>query len=169
MIAHAQDVPVAAATADYGVTEGACRPHETGPALIVTATGLKDRRGSMRLEMFPANDPDFLRDDRDLVREGKTFRRVVKAVPAEGPVELCIRAPSAGTYALSLVHDRDNVKKFKLSVDGIGFPGDPRLGLSKPHADDAKVEVGRGLTRVDIRLNYRRGLFSFGPVAEKAP
>jgi len=151
---------------DYGIAEGMCRPHERGPALLVTAAGLKDRTGKLRLELYAPNDAEFLDDDRELVRDGKVFRRAVIEVPATGPVELCVRAPHAGAWSVALIHDRANAKKFKLSSDGIGFGGNPRLGLSKPKADVSKVEVGSGVTRASIRLNYRRGLFSFGPLED---
>lgn len=152
---------------DYGVAEGQCRVHEHGPALLVTVLGLKDRSGSLRLELFPATDPEFLKDDRDLVASGKVFRRAVLPVPPEGPVELCVRAPHAGIWSISLVHVRSGGKKFKLSSDGIGFAGNPHLGLSKPHAEEAEVDIGAGVTKTSIRLNYRRGLFSFGPLEDR--
>lgn len=151
---------------DYGIAEGMCRLHEKGPALLVTAAGLKDRTGKLRLELYAPNDAEFLADDRDLVRDGKVFRRTTVDVPAAGSVELCVRAPHAGTWSVALIHDRAGAKKFKLSSDGIGFGGNPHLGLSKPHADVSEVEVGPGVTRASIRLNYRHGLFSFGPLEE---
>lgn len=149
---------------DLGKAEGRCRPGEQGPSLLVDAAGLKDRRGRLKLELYPANDADFLQDDNILVSAGKTFRRVEIEVPPSGPVELCIRAPAAGTYAVSLLHDRDGNRKFGLSIDGIGFAGNPRLGMSKPRAAAASVQVGAGLTRTRIVLNYRKGLMSFGPI-----
>jgi len=151
-------------TPDLGKAEGQCRPDEAGPSVLVDVIGLKDRRGRLKLELYPANDDDFLADDNVLLGEGKTFRRVEVEVPPSGPVELCIRAPSAGTFALSLLHDRDANRKFSLSVDGIGFGGNPRLGWSKPRASAASVRVGNGPTRVRIIMNYRKGLFSFGPI-----
>jgi len=153
-----------ASSPDLGKAEGRCRPDEQGPSLRVEVVGLKDRRGRLKLELYPANDADFLQDDNLLVGAGKTFRRVEAEIPASGPVELCIRAPSAGTFAVSLLHDRDSNRKFGLSVDGIGFAGNPRLGLSKPCAAAASVRVGAGSTRTRIVLNYRKGLMSFGPV-----
>ena len=149
---------------DLGKAEGACRPGETGPALLVTAVGLKDRQGNLKLEVYPANDQDFLQDDKILVAQGKTFRRVEVPVPASGPAELCIRIPSAGRYAVSLLHDRDANRKFSVSIDGVGFSGNPKLGWSKPSAAQSSVVAGSGLTPVRIILNYRHGLFAFGPV-----
>ncbi len=152
---------------DYGIAEGQCRAHEPGPAVLVMAEGLKDRTGTLRLELYSPVEGEFLADDRDLVRDGKVFRRAVAPVPAAGPVELCVRAPHAGHWALALIHDRAGAKKFKLSSDGIGFSANPRLGLSKPKAEAAEIAIGGGVTKIAIRLNYRRGLLSFGPIDEK--
>lgn len=153
---------------NLGKAEGQCRPNESGPAVIITAAGLKDRRGTLRAELYPDNDNDFLQDDNILINEGKTFRRVEMAVPAAGAVQLCIRTPGPGNYTLSLLHDRDSNRKFGLSTDGVGFPNNPRLGLGKPKAAAARFRTSAGLTDISIRLNYRKGLFSFGPLERPA-
>ena len=145
-------------TPDLGKAEGKCRAGESGPSFLVNVTGLKDRRGRLKLEVYPANDDDFLQDDNILISAGKTFRRVEGPIPASGPVQLCIRVPSAGTYAISLLHDRDSNRKFGWRVDGIGFAGNPKLGWSKPRASAASAAAGPGPTRIEIVLNYRRGL-----------
>ena len=148
-----------------GMAAGRCRAGESGPSFIVTATGLKDRGGTMKVELYPANDSDFLQDDNILINTGKAFRRVVIDVPSTGPVQLCIRAPGPGTWALSLLHDRDGNRKFSLSIDGVGFPGNPAsLGPSKPKVAFAHAVAGNGPTPVTIRVMYRRGLFTFGPL-----
>lgn len=144
---------------DLGKREGACRPNEPGPAVMIDVLGLKDRAGLLRAELYPAVEGDFLADDNVLIAAGKTFARVDMGIPATGSVRLCIRVPHPGRYALSLLHDRNANLKLDLSGDGIGFPGNPRLGWSKPHADKAAFQAGAGLTTIDIRLNYRRGLF----------
>lgn len=149
---------------DLGVEEGRCRSNESGPSFLITLAGLKDRKGRVKVELYPNNDDDFLQDDNILVMAGKAFRRVEMPVPQTGPVVLCIRAPAAGNYTLSLLHDRDANRKFGLSVDGIGFPGDPKLGWSKPKARSAAAAVGNGPTRITVTMQYRKGLFSFGPL-----
>jgi uncharacterized protein (DUF2141 family) len=152
---------------DLGKAEGQCRPGENGPSFLVDVAGLKDRRGLLKLELYPANDDDFLEDDNILVNAGKVFRRVEVAVPQSGPVVLCIRAPAPGLYSLSLLHDRDSNRKFGLSVDGIGFARNPHLGWSKPSASAASAWAGPGPTRITIIMNYRRGLFSVGPLRQR--
>jgi uncharacterized protein (DUF2141 family) len=73
-------------------------------------------------------------------------------------VQLCIRVPSAGSYAVSLLHDRDGNRKFGWRIDGIGFAGNPRLGWSKPAASAASAVARSGPRQIEIVMNYRRGL-----------
>ena len=153
---------------DLGKAEAHCGPNDAGPAVLITVTGLKDRKGLLRAELYPDNDRDFLGDDNILVNAGKVFRRVEIAVPAAGAVQLCLRTPGAGSYTVSLLHDRDANRKFGLSSDGVGFPHNPRLGLSKPKAADARLVAGTGITYTSIRLNYRKGLLSFGPLRDRS-
>ncbi|TXC68658.1 DUF2141 domain-containing protein [Sphingorhabdus soli] len=152
---------------DLGKKEGQCRSGETGPALIVDIDGLKDRMGRLKLEVYPAVDVDFLADDNVLIAAGKTFRRVEMAVPATGAVHMCVRLPGPGKYAVSVLHDRNSDRHFNLSKDGVGFGGNPRLGMRQPKASEASVVAGSGLTPMTIVMNYRHGLLSFGPLDAK--
>lgn len=130
----------------------------------VVVEGFKDRRGRLVLELYPPNDEDFLVADKLLIAAGKTFRRVIAPMPADGPVKLCIRAPAPGRYALSLLHDREGDGRFSWLRDGVGFPGNPRLGTGKPRAAAASLTVGAGVDTIRVTLNYRRGL-GFAPIA----
>ena len=138
-----------------------------GPAIEVPVTGLKDRTGELKLELYPATEADFLKDDRDLRAEGKFFRRVNVATPPSGAVTLCIRVPQPGTYALFFTHNRDGKNKFNVWADGAGLPSNRALGRAKPRLDQARVVVGPGVTRVPIRAQYLRGVIpSFGFVGK---
>ena len=148
---------------DLGKAEGRCRANESGPAFIVSAVGLKDRAGHLKLEVYPSNDTDWLQDDNILLYHGKTFRRVEEVTPQNGTPELCIRVPAPGPYSLMLLHDRNSDHKFQLSQDGVGFGGNPRMGWGKPRAAAARVVAGPGLTRITIVLNYFHGL-SMSPI-----
>lgn len=155
-------LPLASAQAvdsgpELGKAEGRCRPGETGPAFLVDVDGLKDRTGNLKLEVYPANDADFLQDDNILLNAGKVFRRVEVPVPA-GRAELCVRVPGPGAYSITVLHDRDSNRKFGWTVDGIGFASNPKLGWSKPKAASARAMAGAGLTRISVVMNYRRGL-----------
>nr|WP_238538953.1 DUF2141 domain-containing protein [Novosphingobium sp. AP12] len=164
-------LPVAASTTpastpDLGKAEARCRPAESGPSFALEVKGLKDRAGKLKLEVYPANDKDFLADDNVLISEDKTFRRVEVDVPASGPVRLCVRVPEPGRYAVSLLHDRDENRKFGWKIDGIGFAGNPRLGFNKPRADRAAATAQSRPTPLSIVLNYRRGL-GVAPLASR--
>ncbi len=52
------------------------------PGIRVTVSGLRDQRGRLKLELYPAEAADFLAKDEALLRAGKVFRRIVTAVPS---------------------------------------------------------------------------------------
>jgi len=151
--------PALRSTPDLGKAEGRCRPGESGPALLVEATGMKDRAGNMKLEIYPSNEKDFLADDNVLVAAGKIFRRVEVPVPQSGPVVLCVRIPGPGTYAVSVLHDRNTDRRFNWKIDGIGFSGNPKLGWSKPNYRRSSVHVSSGgVSKIQVTMNYKNGL-----------
>lgn len=146
-----------------GDDAGACTSGK-GPAIRVAVTGVKDRTGRFKLELYPATQEDFLKDDRDLKAQGKFFRRIWADPPASGPVIMCIRAPRPGRYALLFVHDRDDKNKFNFWKDGAAFPANTKLGRSKPRLDQALIDVGPGITTVTVKAQYLRGLGGFAPL-----
>ena len=154
----------APATAQLSGPDAAACTGNDGPAIRANIVGLKDRTGRLKLELYPANEQDFLRDDTLLVREGKVFRRVWAGTPASGDVSLCIRVPAPGRYAILFTHDRDGKNKFNFWRDGAGFPSNTKLGRSRPKLAAALIDVGRGVTTTTIRAQYLRGLSGFGPV-----
>ena len=145
-------------TPDLGKAEGRCRSNEPGPAFIVGVSGLRDRVGKLKLEVYPPTDADFLADDNVLVAAGKTFRRVEVPVPVTGPIELCVRVPRAGRYGVVVLHDRNSNRRFNWRVDGIGFAGNPRLGLRQPDVAEASAHASSRRTSITIVMNYLRGL-----------
>lgn len=151
-------------TPDLGKAGGQCRPGESGPAFLIDLVGLRDRTGRVKLEVYPANDADFLADDNVLVSAGKTFSRVEVPISSEPVPRLCVRVPAPGAYAVTVLHDRNADRKFSLSRDGFAFSGNPKLGWAKPRASAVAVNAGGGLTILRMVMNYRTGLFSFGPL-----
>lgn len=146
-----------------GSDAAACDSGE-GPAIRVDVAGLKDRKGRVKLELYPANAVDFLRDDRDLVKEGKVFRRVWADLPASGAVELCIKVPQPGSYGLFFTHDRDGKNKFNFWTDGGGITSNTRIGAAKPKIGASTVEAGPGITTITIKAQYLRGLSGLSPL-----
>lgn len=135
----------------------------TSPSVRVNITGLKDRSGRLKLELYPANEDDFLKDDTKLKNEGKFFARLWTQTPQNGAVSLCIRAPRPGRYALLFTHDRDGKNKFNFWRDGAGFASNRKLGRSRPQLKEAVINVGAGGTTITIHAQYLRGLSGFAP------
>lgn len=149
-----------------GKAAAACAANESGPALMLAVDGLKDRKGLLRVELYPATDADFLAPDFKLVNAGKTFGRVdIEPIPA-GVVNICVKVPKPGRYAISVLHDRDRNLKLGIWGDGAGFPGGQKLGRSKPTLAMGTVNAGAGLTKIGIRMQYLRG-FGFSPLPTK--
>lgn len=155
-------VTPAQATRVIGTDAAACKSND-GPAIRVNVSGLKDRTGRLKLELWNATEEEFLKDDRDLKRDGQFFRRVWADMPAAGAVTMCIRAPKPGRYALLFTHDRDGKNKFNFWQDGAGFPSNTRLGRSRPKLSQAVINVPAGVTTTDIKVQYLRGIGGFSP------
>lgn len=151
-----------ARAAILGRDAAACAPGATAPALLVNVVGLKTRTGTVRVELYPPTERDWLADRDRLRAEGKPFRRAIVDVPASGTLFTCVAAAAPGPWAVVAIHDPDGKRGFSAFKDGVGFPGDPKLGLSKPRVERATIVVGPGVTRARITLNYMRGL-SVGP------
>ena len=148
-----------------GSDAAACSPGG-GPAILAQIAGLKDRKGRIKLELYPAEEGDFLADDSVLLAAGKTFRRVWTTIPASGPVAVCIRVPRPGRYALFVTHDRDGKNKFNFFADGAGFPGPGKLGMSRPKLQRALVDVGPGTADRVVQMQYLHGLGGFSPTRD---
>jgi len=163
MIAAALVAALVAAAPQVDPVEGSCAL-VGGPAVYVNVIGLKDRTGRLKVEIYPNNEADFLRDDTGLKRDGRPFRRVWSSIPAAGPVGVCIRAPSGGQWALLVTHDRDGKNKFNFWQDGAGFPSNSKLGRARPKLRQALLNVAPAGGGVTVRMQYLRGLGGFGPI-----
>jgi uncharacterized protein (DUF2141 family) len=162
-LALAMILAVPAGAQAIGADAAACNSGQ-GPAILANVTGLKDRRGTLKLELYPANEQDFLEKDGVLIRAGKTFRRISVAAPASGDARICIRVPRPGRWAIFAGHDRDGKNKFNFWSDGAGFPSNRKLGRAKPKLADSVIDVGPGVTQTTIRMQYLRGLGGFAPL-----
>jgi uncharacterized protein (DUF2141 family) len=145
-----------------GPDAAACNSN-SGPAIRVNVSGLKDRTGRLKLELWNATEEEFLKDDRDLKRDGQFFHRVWADMPSSGAVTMCIKAPKPGRYALLFTHDRDGKNKFNFWQDGAGFPSNTRLGRSRPKLAQAVIDVPAGVKTAEIKVQYLRGIGGFSP------
>lgn len=155
--------PVLAQAPILGPDAGACAQGAGETAVLVTVDGFKSRDGTVRVELWPGNEEDFLRSHHELLAEGKAYRRVTVPTPSDGPAKVCVKLPGPGTYAVGAFHSPSGVRKFNFRQDGVSFTRNPRVGLSRPKAAEVAVAYGPGLNQDVVTLNYLRGL-AFRPV-----
>lgn len=149
-----------------GPDAAACRANSGKDAVLLVVDGFKNRDGTLRVELWPGNENDFLRDHHQLVAEGKAYQRVTVDVPASGPAKVCVPLPGPGTYALGAFHSPAGVRKFNFRQDGATFTRNPKVGLSKPKASEVAMTFGPGLSSSNVTLNYLRGL-GFRPIPKE--
>lgn len=136
---------------------GVACPASSATNVIVTVTGLKDRKGTLRAELYSDQQEDLA-------------IRIIKRVEMRSPgedVSLCIPVPAPGNYTVGVLHDRDQNGKVNVFTDGYGFSNNPRLGLGLPSVSKVAFHVPKGTTRLTVVLNYAHGL-SVGPINKTA-
>lgn len=127
----------------------------TGPAVLVTVTGLKNRNGTVRLRLFGGNTSTWFDKRKYLVR-------VEVPTPASGPIRICLPAPGPGIYAVDLRHDANNNSDTD-RADGGGASGDPQVSLwdiilgRKPSPKVVGFTVGQGVKQLTITTMYVSG------------
>jgi len=148
--------PAASAQATLGPDAAACNANR--PAVLVSINGFKNRRGTVRVQLYGSNPAEFL-------ATGKWQRRIDLPVAASGAMRVCVAVPRPGTYAIAVRHDADANRKSGWN-DGGGFSNNPKISLLdlKPSHREVAFAVGGGVKPVNIVLNYRRGL-TVGPIA----
>ena len=140
-----------------GPDAAACNSGSGLPAVLARVYGFKARTGELRVQAYGADPSEFL-------AKGKWIRRVDLPVSPAGHMDICLRVPMPGTYAIAVRHDVDGNGKSGWN-DGGGFSRNPPLSLLKlkPRHKDVAIEVGSEPQSLVIVLNYRKGL-SVGPM-----
>lgn len=158
--------PALAQAPVLGPDAALCADGSKADALLLTIDGLKNRKGTVRVELWPGVEGEFLRDHHQLIAEGKPYERVTIDPPASGPAKVCVKLPGPGTYAVGAFHSPAGVRKFNFREDGVTFTRNPKVGLSKPKAKDVAVAYGPGVNKEVVTLNYLRGL-SMKPIPQE--
>lgn len=131
-----------------------CHPG-TARQIVVRIEGFRTRSGNVRVRLF--GDPPASYFDKR-----KTVVRIEMPIPQSGPVEICVRAPRPGLYAIDVRHDV-NVNGKTDRQDGGGASGNPRISLldmlfaRKPAAKSVQFAVQSGTTIVPVTLMYLQG------------
>jgi uncharacterized protein (DUF2141 family) len=143
-------LPVPAGAAMVGDV-AACASGE--PSLRVRVSGFKDVRGTIRVRLY---------EEGGWLQRGRSLSRLRVPVTSAS-MDLCVRVPRAGRYAVALHHDINGNRERDWD-DGAGFSRNPRLSLTgRPSFEGSAVQVGGRVTPIAIQMMYRRGL-AIGPV-----
>jgi uncharacterized protein (DUF2141 family) len=151
-------LPSGAGAAALGPDAAACEAGGASPALLVHVDGFKSRTGNVRVQLYGSNPDEFL-------EKGKKLRRIDLPVSPHGAMDICVALPAAGDYAIAVRHDVDGSGKSGWD-DGGGFSRNPKLSLLslKPEYSKVVIHGGAGVKRIDVTMQYRKGL-SIGPIA----
>ncbi|HEY0147692.1 MAG TPA: DUF2141 domain-containing protein [Allosphingosinicella sp.] len=81
-----------------------------------------------------------------------------KTVPAAGVGNVTIANVAPGAYALSVFHDENGNTKFdtflKIPKEGFGFSRNPVVRFGAPKFAQVRFEVGAGIARQTVRMQY---------------
>ncbi|HWW66268.1 MAG TPA: DUF2141 domain-containing protein [Sphingomonadaceae bacterium] len=133
----------------------------SGAALMVDVRGFKKTRGDLRVQVYGSDPAQF-------VKGGKRIARIDMPVRSD-PMQVCVPLPAPGRYAVAVRHDINGDGKGGMS-DGGGFSRNPGISVGDaiarrmPPYEEVAINVGPSVKKVDIVLQYMRGLFSIGPV-----
>ena len=126
------------------------------PAVLVHVVGLRNGAGSVRVQAYGPGAGDYL-------KKGEWAGRVDVPLSGRRNVEICLPLPAAGHYSVAVRHDANDNRKSDWN-DGAGFSRNPKLSLlGRPSFGQTAVPVLRGPTRLNVLMNYRRGM-TVGPV-----
>lgn len=143
-------------SAQAGPDAASCR-EGGGSALLVAVSGLKSSAGMLRVQLYGADPAEFL-------AKGAKLRRIEVPV-TDRAMDVCVALPQPGRYAVAVRHDSSgNGSDWN---DGGGFSRNPAISLTalKPKHSRVAFDVGAGVQRVPIVMQYRRGL-SIGPIKQ---
>jgi uncharacterized protein (DUF2141 family) len=155
-------LPLTAADAVVLGPDAAVCGSNNGSAVLVKVSGLKSRAGAVRARTFLGANPKSWFDKK------MALKRTEVKVPAAGPIEICMAVPKPGGYVIDIRHDANGDGKTDRS-DGAGASGNPEISLfsfllgKKPPASKVVVQVGTGVTPINVVVKYVQG-GSFQPV-----
>ncbi len=121
----------------------------TGPALLVTVTGVKASSGKIRVQTYRANKAEWM-------AKGKWLSRIEVAAKA-GSMSFCLPVSEAGTYGVAVRHDVNGNGKTDFSDDGGGISNDPSINifnLGKPSYTKVGVAVRNEVKSIRITMKY---------------
>lgn len=120
-----------------------------GPAVKVEISGITPAHGTLRVQLYPATEADWL-------KTGHWLNRI--EVPARGATAtVCMPVPAPGSYAIAVRHDVNGNGKTDLRTDGGGMSNNPSINifnLGKPSYEKTAFAVGNKVKTISIKMKY---------------
>ena len=120
-----------------------------GPAVWIHVTGIDGSNGTMRVQLYPGTQADWL-------ERGRWINRI--EVPARsGAMQVCMPVPRPGNYAIAIRHDKNDNGRTDITSDGGGMSNNPSINifnLGKPGIDKTRFSIGREVLPMTIRMRY---------------
>ena len=127
---------------------GECRA-DSGPAVMVTVSGIKASSGTLRIQSYRATSAEWL-------KKGRWINRI-EAPARSGTMTFCLPMPAAGSYGIAVRHDLNANGKTDISQDGGGMSNNPSINifnLGKPSVDKTAFSVGNAVKTIRIQMKY---------------
>jgi uncharacterized protein (DUF2141 family) len=120
-----------------------------GPAVMVTVSGIRSSRGTLRVQSYRGVASEWL-------KSGRWLSRI--EVPARaGKMTFCMPVPEPGSYAIAVRHDANGNGGTDLSEDGGGMSNNPSINifnLGKPSVSKTAFTVGDDVRSISIVMKY---------------
>jgi uncharacterized protein (DUF2141 family) len=120
-----------------------------GPAVRVTLTGVKESRGTIRVQSYRATKEDWLEKGHWIYR--------IEAPAKAGNMTFCMPLPAAGSYGIAVRHDLNGNGKTDLFSDGGAMSNNPSVNIfnmGKPSYKKVAVAVGNGVQSISMQMRY---------------
>lgn len=122
---------------------------EAAATLEVQIDGLRNQKGEIRA---------CLMSDKALFPDCGSDQGAIKQSVAASSPHLSFTGFPPGLYALVLFHDENANSKLDTVVgiprEGFGFSRNPTVRFGAPRFDKVGIELGPGITRIRVRLQY---------------
>ncbi len=121
-----------------------------GPAVRVTVNGIKESRGTMRVQSYRGTKEDWLEKGRWIYR--------MEAPAKAGTMQFCMPLPAPGVYGIAVRHDINGNGDTDIFSDGGAMSNNPSINifnLGKPSYKKTAFRVGPGVEAISVTMRYR--------------
>ena len=126
-----------------------CAPGK-GSAVMVSINGIKESKGTIRIQSYRATKQDWLESGRWIYR--------MEAPAKAGTMRFCMPLPKPGHYGIAVRHDVNGNGKTDIFSDGGAMSNNPSINifnLGKPSYKNVGFDVGNGVENISITMRYR--------------